>query len=916
MKSNQNNKMFNTYAFIDNDNENKMKKVKYSVFQNKDEKFKQQYLKQYTKYQKCYEYENENYFVEFIDEKRGCFDELILKSKIDNKKSKYNNKSKIITINGNKEKVINGVKQFCKKNNCSYKINENNIIVNDNKIKKTIVKGSESISETKQIKKSSNKQNKNKVNKLNKNKKKVNKSNKKHQYQKQNKKMKNNKIINKIKKGNTKRFNKKNDKLTEKYKYEKMIKEIRTKIKTKMTHDSYKQLCKNIVIELKKNKMQTSQKCIYTALKMVWNKNINNQYINNDCFKLSDNCFKLNNNVKNQNNNKNELAKLKDKMLNGDKKQKSKNKDNNNDIKENKKHTIKKDIYDDRDDYNYSRNRHYFCTWFTIGENILDLLEEHKDILRGCHYVVEPGDKKGRLHYQFGFDLYYPKSLMRVKTIFDDSIHLELRKGTVKQLDNYLMKTGEHKKNKFDKDQKIVKWGDLRDQGQRTTHEEIIYNIEKNNYSLEDIKNEYAKHFILYYKKYQKVIEMRNKKESKKFRKIDVTLIKGSTGTNKTRSVMYYVNKIGCEKRRNNVYKITGDELLSGWFQDYEGENILLIDEYSNQLKITRLLNILDGHELRLNIKGSHTYAKWEKVIITTNLNKLHKNAKKAHIEALKRRINKIISIGKLEENELNENEKYEQLLKDIKNCCGLGYIYKKYPKLYLIHKNKIVDEIYIRDNIDNSYNFDNHIINNIKRMMNDETEPKQRAREFSITSRALCAVFKKYNINDQIKLKLNKTLLLHCIDSKLNNNKPKIIKNSNDEFEKSIKEHDKQTIKFCKQRIYNICVLQKIHEKVNKIKKEYDSNKNDLNKKKLNEIQIEYEKCKNEIEQIYKIFKRLFNQKEYIRWCSMYNIHNYIKMDCMKNIKKTELKNKNIALLKLNEIKPMTQYIYDKFYK
>jgi hypothetical protein len=92
----------------------------------------------------------------------------------------------------------------------------------------------------------------------------------------------------------------------------------------------------------------------------------------------------------------------------------------------------------------------------------------------------------------------------------------------------------------------------------------------------------------------------------------------------------------------DNPYKIEGYNL--SWWQDYCGEKIIVIDEYDNNVPITQMLNFLDGYKLRLNVKGSHTYAAWEEVHITTNLRleELHANAKPAHRKAFFRRISEI----------------------------------------------------------------------------------------------------------------------------------------------------------------------------------------------------------------------------------------------------------------------------------
>lgn len=50
------------------------------------------------------------------------------------------------------------------------------------------------------------------------------------------------------------------------------------------------------------------------------------------------------------------------------------------------------------------------------------------------------------------------------------------------------------------------------------------------------------------------------------------------------------------------------------------GEDTLLLDDFYGQIPITHMLNILDGFPLRINVKASHTYANYTRVIITSNV--------------------------------------------------------------------------------------------------------------------------------------------------------------------------------------------------------------------------------------------------------------------------------------------------------
>ncbi len=123
-------------------------------------------------------------------------------------------------------------------------------------------------------------------------------------------------------------------------------------------------------------------------------------------------------------------------------------------------------------------------------------------------------------------------------------------------------------------------------------------------------------------------------KNTPKWRNVHVTLHAGPTGIGKSK---------GAAEAAENVFFIQGYQLK--WWNGYRGELCACFDDYNNNVKIDELLHLLDGRKIRLEIKNGHTYAQWTKVIITTNLRirEIHPNAKKAHRDALFRRINKVV---------------------------------------------------------------------------------------------------------------------------------------------------------------------------------------------------------------------------------------------------------------------------------
>ncbi len=209
------------------------------------------------------------------------------------------------------------------------------------------------------------------------------------------------------------------------------------------------------------------------------------------------------------------------------------------------------------------------------------------------------------------------KKLCRSKVI-----HLEPCRGTEEANEKYCKKDGKWKK-----------LGEFFTQGKRTDLDGLKKILDEGG-TLKDIADENFQSFIQYNRGFQEYKKIVDKNRRKCFRTVKTIHIHGETGLGKTRKAMSY---------SDNTYKIQGNALQ--WWDGYDGEETLVIDEYDSQVPLTELLGILDGYQLRLPIKGSFTYANWTKVIITSNYEELHKKAKAMHQDALKRRITETIKM-------------------------------------------------------------------------------------------------------------------------------------------------------------------------------------------------------------------------------------------------------------------------------
>lgn len=207
-----------------------------------------------------------------------------------------------------------------------------------------------------------------------------------------------------------------------------------------------------------------------------------------------------------------------------------------------------------------------------------------KDNCRYICYGRERCPTTDREHYQ-GFAIFkrtcrVPKAKLWVGG--GDGTHLESKRGTRDQARDYCRKS----------DGEFFEWGEY----ESLTEKDLFGK------PITFLKREYPAFYCRYHKGLEKLQD-----KGEKWRDVEVHILWGQTGCGKTRTVM----------EMDDVYK--WDQPYK-WWDYYEGESILLIDDYRNRLiERGHLLNILDGYRLRLETKGGHVYAKWTCVYITTN---------------------------------------------------------------------------------------------------------------------------------------------------------------------------------------------------------------------------------------------------------------------------------------------------------
>lgn len=273
-----------------------------------------------------------------------------------------------------------------------------------------------------------------------------------------------------------------------------------------------------------------------------------------------------------------------------------------------------------------SRARGY-C--FTINNYTDDDFQKCTELLASATYGVfglETG-KSGTPHIQ-GYGYWKNKISFNTLQQYFGNAHIEEARGTPEDNRKYCTKDGE-----------FIEHGIIPEQGKR--HDiHAFRDAILDGASEEELIMEYPLMMAKYDRFYQRCRNILLKKIAKEMIVPEVTVISGETGTGKTHMV-YSGNEV------DDVYKMeVGDGSSGSIFWDgYNGESVILIDDFHNNFKLDYMLRLLDKYPMKLNTKGNHTWKCAKKIYITSNIpiDKWYPNCPERHRKALRRRITTVM---------------------------------------------------------------------------------------------------------------------------------------------------------------------------------------------------------------------------------------------------------------------------------
>jgi len=252
--------------------------------------------------------------------------------------------------------------------------------------------------------------------------------------------------------------------------------------------------------------------------------------------------------------------------------------------------------------------------------------EEHpfKDIdkvknLATC-WVINPeigSTTTGYLHWQ-GYIVYKNTAVWSaVKKILKREAHVEVRKGTHQQAIDYCSKI-----ETKDPTRQTLIYGDL-DWGREKTKKEtknklssavsFLQSHPNRKSAIAELLSQDAVTYVLHWRGLEQLQKVLTNKP--RDRNVDPTVLvfQGMAGSGKTRWVW--------DNFPNDVYQLSRGNGKNIWWDNYNGEQIVLIDDYYGWIPLDQLLKIIDRYPHKIEYKGGMKELQSTVFIFTSNKN-------------------------------------------------------------------------------------------------------------------------------------------------------------------------------------------------------------------------------------------------------------------------------------------------------
>jgi hypothetical protein len=232
-----------------------------------------------------------------------------------------------------------------------------------------------------------------------------------------------------------------------------------------------------------------------------------------------------------------------------------------------------------------------------------------ESILPHFKYIIYQWELVSNHHLQGYFQLKKKSRLVTLKRLFhSDVVHFEVARGTPQSNKDYCTKSDSAYTKVLSSP---FEYGTFTTSGQRSDLQSAVsVAIDQ---GMNAVATQLPSTFVRYHRGLQALRSQRLLADAPMMRPLVVNVFFGDPGSGKSFDAYHLA------EQADSYYVLPTVQDGKLWFDGYDGEKVLLIEDYDGSIPFDSFKRLLDVYKMMTPVKGSHTVPAFEAIFITSN---------------------------------------------------------------------------------------------------------------------------------------------------------------------------------------------------------------------------------------------------------------------------------------------------------